>query len=82
MATRRARPRAGAPEAPRLPTLPDDGVVLDPAAVGELTDARITGVVGDDLDDIELTRCVVEGVRLTAVLGPPAASHRRRAPRL
>ena len=66
MATRRARPRAGAPEAPRLPTLPDDGVVLDATEVGELTDARITAVVGDDLDDIELTRCVVEGVRLTA----------------
>jgi uncharacterized protein YjbI with pentapeptide repeats len=66
VATRRVRPRAGVPEAPRLGHLPDEGVRLDPDEVGELSDARIVAIEGDDLDDLELTRCVVEGVRLTA----------------
>lgn len=39
---------------------------LDPDEVGELSDAHVVAVEGDDLDDMELTRCLVEGVRLTA----------------
>jgi uncharacterized protein YjbI with pentapeptide repeats len=41
-------------------------VRLDPDEVGELSDAHIVAIEGDALDDLELTRCVVEGVRLTA----------------
>jgi uncharacterized protein YjbI with pentapeptide repeats len=66
VATRRTRPRPGAPEAPRLPDLLDRDVHLDPDAVGELRDSHVVAIDGDDLDDLELTRCVVEGVRLTA----------------
>jgi len=66
VATRRPRPRAGGPEAPRLPDHLEDQVHLDPDEVGELQDARVVDIGGDDLDDLELTRCVVEGVRLTA----------------
>ncbi len=40
---------------------------LDTSGPAEVSDAYLTGLVGDgDLDDLELTRCVVEGVRLTA----------------
>ena len=66
MAARRTRPRPGAPEAPRLPDVLDPDVHLDPDEVGELRDAHVVAIAGDELDDLELTRCVIEGVRLTA----------------
>ena len=40
--------------------------MLDPDDRAELADARVVGVAGEDLDDVALVRCVVEGVRLTA----------------
>ncbi len=66
MPPRRARPASGPPAEPRLLAELDE-VVLDPDRTPDLADARITGIVGDDLDDVVLARCVVEGVRLTAV---------------
>jgi uncharacterized protein YjbI with pentapeptide repeats len=66
VATRRRRARHGDPEAPRLPDHLEGGVVLDPDRSGTLADARVVAVEGDDLDDLELRRCVLEGVRLTA----------------
>jgi uncharacterized protein YjbI with pentapeptide repeats len=66
VANRRERPPADAPKAPLVDDVPDEGVALDPDESGELADARIVDVVGDELDDLELVRCVVEGVRLTA----------------
>jgi len=66
VATRRPRPRPGAPEAPRLPAVLDPDVQFDPDEVGELSDAHVVAIAGDDLDDLELSRCLIEGVRLTA----------------
>jgi uncharacterized protein YjbI with pentapeptide repeats len=66
VASRRSHPRAGAPAAPRLGDLAGAEVRVDPDEAGEVTDARVVAIDGDELDDLELTRCVVEGVRLTA----------------
>lgn len=41
-------------------------MAFDPDLVGELADAVVTEVADGDLDDVELVRCVLEGVRLTA----------------
>lgn len=40
-------------------------MVLDPDTTPDLADAVVTDVVDTDLDEVELVRCVLEGVRLT-----------------
>jgi uncharacterized protein YjbI with pentapeptide repeats len=71
MAERRSPPRAAPiveqPVAPRL--LDDlDEVALDLADPLDLRDAKVTDVEGTgDLDDLEITGCLLDGVRLTAL---------------
>src|SRR5690348_4987901 len=77
MPPRRPRPAAGArsgsprtsrePASPRIDEPLLEEVELDPDVTPDVADARITGVVGDDLEDVELTRCTLDGLRLTAV---------------
>jgi uncharacterized protein YjbI with pentapeptide repeats len=66
VANRRPSRAAGEPAPPRPPEHPGDPVVFDPEVAGELADAVVTEVTDGDLDDVELVRCVLEGVRLTA----------------
>lgn len=66
VASRRPSRPAGEPAPPRAPEHPGDPFTLDPDVAPELADAVVTEVADGDLDDVELVRCVLEGVRLTA----------------